>query len=124
MKSLVFVFAVSATLAALAAPARAMSPETEAFVRKAGLDPASAAVRLADEEGPVSTVYQGDEKEYSLDSLARDGAKNGLKAFVSTREFIRKLKANFAGTPVPAAGYDGLYLTVEERKLALKKIFG
>jgi hypothetical protein len=116
-----FVLALSA---ALAAPARAMTPETEAFVRKAGLDPASAAVRTADAEGPINTVYQGDEKEYSLDSLAHDGAKNGLKAFVSTREFIRKLKANFAGTPIPTSGYDGLYLTIEERKLALKKVFG
>lgn len=121
MKSLVFALAVSAVLAA---PAQALSPETEAFIRNVGLDPASASVRQADEEGPVSTVYQGDQKVYSLDSLARDGAKNGLKAFVSTREFIRKLKVNFAGTPVPSAGYDGLYLTVEERKLALRKIFG
>lgn len=100
-----------------------MAPETEAFLRKAGLDPASAAVRLADKEGPIDTTYQGDEKQFSLDSLARDGAKNGIKAFVSAREFIRKLKANFAGTPIPAGGYDGLYLTLEERKLALKKVF-
>lgn len=120
MKPLLFALAVSAVIAA---PARAMTPETETFLRKAGLDPASAAVRAADAEGPVSTVYQGDEKTYSLDSLARDGAKNGIKAFVATRDFIRKLKANFAGTPAPTAGYDGLYLTTEERKLALKKLF-
>ncbi len=121
MKSLMFALAVSSVLAA---PAQALSPEAEAFVRKAGLDPASAAVRAADEEGPISTIYQGDEKEYSLESLAQEKAKNGLKAFVVAREFIRKLKANFAGTSVPAGGYDGLYLTVDERKLALKKVFG
>lgn len=120
MKSLIFFVAV---FAALAAPAGALTPETEAFLRKAGLDPASPAVRQAEAEGPVSTVYQGDEKEFSLDSLARDGAKNGIKAFVAAREFIRRLKANFSGTPIPPAGYDGLYLTVEERKLALKKVF-
>lgn len=115
--------AVSFTLSALAVPAQALSPETEAFLRRAGLDPASDAVRLADEEGPVQTVYQGDDKQYSLDTLARDGAKNGIKAFVATREFIRKLKVDFAGTRIPTQGYDGLYLTVEERKLALKKVF-
>jgi len=120
MKSLMFAAAVCA---ALAGPAQALAPETEAFLRKAGLDPASAAVKAADEEGPVNTVYQGDEKEFSLDSLAKEGAKNGIKAFVAARDFIRRLKANFGGTPIPAAGYDGLYLTPDERKLALKKVF-
>lgn len=120
MKSLLL---AAAAFAILAVPARALAPETEAFLRKAGLDPASAAVKAAAEEGPVKTVYQGDDKEFSLDSLAKEGAKNGIKAFVAARDFIRRLKANFAGTPIPVNGYDGLYLTPEERKLALKKVF-
>ena len=121
MKSLTLAVVVCA---ALAAPARALTPETEAFIRKAGLDPASAAVQLADKDGTIDTVYQDDEKHFSLDSLAKDGAKNGLKAFVATRSFIHALKKDFNGTPVPKAGYDGLYLTIDERKLALSKIFG
>lgn len=119
MKSLALVLLVSA---ALAAPARALSPTAKDFVRKAGLDPESAAVRAADADGTITTVYQGDEKKYSVESLALEGAKNGLKAFVATRGFIRKLNADYAGTPFPTSGYDGLYLTVKERKLALRKM--
>lgn len=120
MKSLLLAAAVSAVLAA---PARALSPETAAFLVTAGLDPASADVRLADEEGPVTVLYQGDDKEFSLDSLAKDKAKNGIKAFVAARAFIRQLTKNFAGTPAPKQGLDMLYLTLDERKLALKKVF-
>lgn len=120
MKSLLIAVAVCS---AFSMPARALSPETESFLVKAGLDPASPQVRMADEEGPVKTIYLGDEKEFSLDSLAKDGAKNGIKAFVAARDFIRRLKNNFAGTPSPKEGYDALYLTVPERKLAMKKLF-
>lgn len=120
MKSLLIAAAVSAFFAS---PALALSPETSAFLVKAGLDPASADVRMADEEGPVTVLYQGDEKEYSLDSLARDNAKNGIKAFVAARAYIRQLTKNFAGTPAPKQGIDMLYLTLDERKLALKKVF-
>ena len=118
MKSLMAAVILSA---AFAAPARALSPEAEAFVRKAGLDPASAAVRQADGDGTIVTMYRDDEKKFSLESLALEGAKNGVKAFVATRGFIRKLKADFAGTPFLKVGYDGLYLTVEERRLATRK---
>lgn len=120
MKTLLLAAAVCS---ALALPARAITPETSAFLVKAGLDPASPQVRMADEEGPVKTSYLGDDKEFSLDSLAQDGAKNGIKAFVAARDFIRRLKNNFAGTPSPKEGYDALYLTPAERKLALKKLF-
>ncbi len=118
MKSLMVALVVAA---AFAAPARALSPETEAFLRTAGLDPASDAVRLAEEDGEIVTMYRDDEKTFSLDSLARDGAKNGIKAFVATRGFIRRLKADFAGTPFLKTNYDGLYLTLEERRLATRK---
>ncbi|MDD5303817.1 MAG: hypothetical protein PHS14_12010 [Elusimicrobia bacterium] len=114
-----FAIAVSA---ALAAPARALSPEAEAFVRKAGLDPASAAVRLADADGTIDTTYRGDQKSFSLESLALEKAKNGVNAFVTTRNFIHKLEADFRGTPIPKTGYDGLYLTTEQRTLVARKI--
>lgn len=120
MKSLLIAVAV---FSAFALPARALAPETEAFLVKAGIDPKSPQVRMADEEGPVSTIYRDEEKEFSLDSLAKEGAKNGIKAFVAARDFIRKLKMNFAGTPSPKEGFDALYLTPDERKLAMKKLF-
>lgn len=119
MKSLVLAIVASATLAA---PVRALSPVAEDFVRKAGLDPASDAVRAADKDGTISTTYRGDLKKYSLESLAKEGARNGVISFVTTRAFIRKLEADFAGTPIPKTGYDGLYLTVEQRRMVARKI--
>ena len=119
MKSLMFVIAA---FASLAAPVHALSPKAEAFVRKAGLDPASAAVQLAESDGTITTTYRGDEKSFSLESLALEGAKNGVNAFVTTRNFIRKLEADFKGTPVPKTGLDRLYLTEEQRDLLVRKI--
>lgn len=118
MKSLMVALVVAA---GFAVPAQALSPETEAFLRKAGLDPASEAVRIAEEDGTIVTMYRDDEKRISLESLAKEGAKNGIKSFVATRAFIRKLKADFAGTPFLKTNYDGLYLTLEERRLATRK---
>ena|SRR3989338_4768946 len=118
MKSLMVALVMSA---AFAAPARALTPEVEAFLRKAGVDPASEAVRIAEEDGTIVTMYRDDEKQISLESLTREGAKNGIKAFVATRAFIRKLKADYAGTPFLRTNYDGLYLTIEERRLATRK---
>jgi len=120
MKSLLLVVAACA---ALAAPVRALTPETASFLVKAGLDPTSADVRAADEEGPVTVLFQGEDKDFSLDSLATEGKKNGIKAFVAARAFIRRLKQNFAGTPAPKQGLDMLYLTLEERQLAMRKVF-
>ncbi len=119
MKSLMLAIVAAA---ALAAPARALSPQAEAFVRKSGLDPASAAVRLAESDGTITTMYRDDEKKFSLESLALEGAKNGVKAFVATRGFIHKLQTDYASTPFLTVGYDGLYLTMEERKLATRKM--
>jgi hypothetical protein len=117
-----FLLSVLIASASLAVSAHALSPQAEAFVRKAGLDPASADVRQADADGMIVTIWQGDERKHSLESLANEGMKNGVKVFVSTRAFIRKLKADYAGTPFPTSGFDGIYLTVEERKLAERKM--
>ena len=119
-----FRLAVAFTLMTLlCAPALAMSQATADFLRSAGIDPDSEAVKLADAEGTIQTTYNGDPVSYSFDKLAADGAKNGAKRFVVTRTFIRALKANFA-TPIPPEGYDGAYLTQDEKKLALRKVFG
>lgn len=114
------------TLAALvvvffAASASAMTPETAQYLRQIGVDPESKDVIAADEEGPISTSFGGDPEEYSLDKLAGQKKKNGTTAFIGTRTFIRRLKANFAGTSIPKVNYDPLYLTVEERGLVGRK---
>ena len=105
-------------------PAQAMSPQTADFLRSAGMDPDSEEVRLADAEGTLELSRNGDAVFLSLEKLASEGAKNGARSFVTTRTFIRRLKADFAATTVPAEGYDGYYLTLEEREFALRKVFG
>lgn len=118
MKSLLIaVFAV----AAFAAPSFALSPESEAFIRSIGLDPNSAAVRAADEEGTISTTFRGDSATFSLESLCHDKKKNGVLAFIATRTFIKKLAAN-PNTPFPKTNYDGMYLTKGEREVVADKI--
>lgn len=97
------------------ASASAMTPETAAYLRSIGLDPESADVVAVDSEGPVMTSYDGDASEFSLDSLAAQKKKNGISSFIGTRTFIRRLKENFAGTPIPKVNYDPMYLTPEER---------
>lgn len=107
-----------------AAPALKMKPETAKFLRSMDIDPESAEILLIYSEGPIETTYQGDPQTHSLDTLAAEKAKNATKRFITTRNFIRALKQDFEKTAIPPEGYDGLYLTLEERKLALKKVFG
>lgn len=106
-----------------AAPAVKMKPETAKFLRSIDIDPESAGILLIYSEGPVETAYQGDPQTHGLDTLAAEKAKNATKRFITTRNFIRALKQDFEKTAIPPEGYDGLYLTLEERKLALKKVF-
>lgn len=106
-------------------PALAMSPSTAEFLRSAGIGPDSEAAQLADADGTLHTTCNGDPVAVSLEKLVAEGAKkNGAGYFVITRTFIRALKAGFAGTPVPPEGYDGACLTPDEKKLALRKVFG
>lgn len=109
---------VMLALLAIAGSAQAMSPQVESFLRTAGLDPQSTEVRRADQDGVIRTTYNGDPEEHSLESLAIKGKTNGVKAFVDTREYIRRLKKDFAGTSYEAPSrFDPSYLTPEERKL-------
>lgn len=106
-----------AALAAVffAASASAMTPETEQYLRSIGVNPQSPDVVAVDAEGPLSTVYDGDASEFSLDILASQKKKNGINSFIGTRTFIRRLQENFSGTSIPKVNYDPLYLTPEER---------
>lgn len=102
-------------VAFFAASASAMTPETAQYLRSIGVNPDSPDVAAVDAEGPVTTSYDGDASEFSLDSLASQKKKNGINSFIGTRVFIRKLKDNFAGTSIPKTNYDPMYLTPEER---------
>ena len=108
--------------AALASSAQALSPAARTFVRKAGLDPASAAVIQADKDGEISSIYRDKPVRNSLEALAIKGSKKGVLTFVTSREFIHKLEADFEGAVVPMTGFDRIYLTTEERDLVLRKI--
>jgi uncharacterized protein with FMN-binding domain len=111
-----------ALLSSFALPAAAMSPATADFITsRCALDVNSEPVRVADQDGTISTTFQGDAAQFSLDILASQGKVNGLKAFVVSRHFIKQLKANFAGTSIPKA-YEAMYLTQEERRIVGRKI--
>jgi len=115
-------FALAYSLAA-ASPASAMTAKTAKFLReKCGLDPKSEEVQLAERDGTVTVEFHDDPVGFSLEWLAAMKRVRGVKQFVTTRNFIHKLKADFAGTAFPKEGYEGTYLTREERILAGRKI--
>ena len=97
---------LAAVLAALAAPALALKPETEAFLTKNGFDPKSPQIAriAADRVGDAS-----------LDNMADNGDRMGLKRFVATRNFIREYRKN-TEYPFPQDGlYEPDYLTKDEQ---------
>ena len=121
--------------AALTASAEAMSSATASFLRSVGIDPQSEPARVADEDGMISTTYDGDVEENSLESLVAQNKRNGVRNFVGTRALIRKLKVDYDGTSflrvttrdgrfyvAPAEHYDPLFLTPEERELLSRKL--
>lgn len=105
-----------------AGSAPALSAEAAAFIKSIGLDPASAEVTLARADGEIRSVYRGHPVSNSLDALVKAGSTKGVFSFVTTRVFIRKLKADFKVTDVPKAGYDGIYLTGDERLIVADKL--
>lgn len=110
-----------AAAAGLAVPATALSPAAEEFLRSAGLDPASEAVRLADQDGTIVTTYYGDPESNSLESLAKKGKRHGAASFVHTRGYLRKLKNDYAATPMPSGDFFSIYLTKAEHRFVRRK---
>lgn len=108
--------------------ALALSKQAADFLRSISIDPASEKVKLADQDGTIKTVSGGDPDENSLESLAIAKKVNGTRCFIETRAFIRSLKADFSRTEKVGRGHPlytcafQLYLTLEERKLAVKKL--
>jgi hypothetical protein len=106
----------------------ALSTQATDFLLSISIDPASENVKLADQDGTIKTEYGGDPEEYSLESLAIAKKTNGVRCFIDTRAFIRSLKADFNRTEKIGPGHPlyrcaaSVYLTVEERRLAAKKI--
>jgi hypothetical protein len=106
----------------LSAPVRAeLSPAGETFLKSIGVNLQAQDVVVAIADGVISTTYDADPQDYSLDDLATRKQKNGSLAFIGTRNFIKKLKGNFSGTSIPSTNYDPLYLTPEERSMAGRK---
>jgi hypothetical protein len=116
MKSLI----VSLFVVAMALPAAALTPETEAYLKSIGLDPASEDVRLAEQAGVIQTTFMDEPVSYSVESLAAEKKKNGLIRFVTTRAFVAKLTRD-PSVNVPE-NYESLYLTSAEKILVGKKL--
>ncbi|OGR93822.1 MAG: hypothetical protein A2V88_05410 [Elusimicrobia bacterium RBG_16_66_12] len=113
----------AALTALLAVPSRALSPQEQTYLQKLGIDPNSKAVASAEADGTVSTTFENEPKEFSLRGLIAQGnVPKGVACFVTTRNFIARLKTNFAGTAIPKTNYDPIYLTIEERRLVARKI--
>ena len=76
-----------------------------AFLKELGLDPASK---------EVTGIIDDQVATYSLDALAAKRDEDGVKAFIATRNFIRKYQQN-TKTPFPPADlYLIRYLKPEE----------
>lgn len=106
----------------LSAPAHAaLSEPAIAFIKSIPLDPLAKDVVLAEADGVIQTTYEDDPNEYSLEQLAIGRKKNGVLAFIGARNFIARLKADFARTSIPTSNYDPLYLTETERDLVGRK---
>lgn len=106
-------------------PAQALSPEAKSFLRESGLDPSSADVRAADKDGSiVAPNCSGRDNTNSLESLAKEKSRKGVVAFVQSRKFIREVKADFVKSAKAPKEYNGCFLVVKERRLAMRKILG
>lgn len=98
-----------------------MSPATAKFLTSLGIDPKSDDAAAADKDGLIQSVHQGKPVSSSLESLSGAKDKNGVITFIASRRFIKRLKADFKGTPMLRVDYDAMYLTESERDLAFKK---
>jgi hypothetical protein len=105
--------------------ALALSKQATDFLVSISIYPALEEVKLADQEGAIKTIVVGDPVENSLESLAIAKMTNGVKKFIATRSFIRRLKADFSGTAIPGDRLYNLeprYMTMDERKLYGRKL--
>ena len=99
--------------AALAGPAHALKPETAAFLKKNGFDPASP---------QIARIAEDKVGDASLDSIADDGDKKGLRQFVATRNFIRAFMKD-TETPFPEDGlYAAEYLNEQEQSFVARAL--
>ena len=120
--------ALAVLLASLPAQeALALSKPATDFLLSISVDPTSENVKLADQEGIIKTIAGGDPEEFSLESLAIAKKTNGVKSFIITRAFIRRLKADFSRTAMPKPGdplynTDPRYMTMDERALFSRKL--
>lgn len=110
------VWIVPAVLLSAAAQAQ-MLPETDAFLRKIGLDPDSPLV--------VSVAYDR-VGGADLNSLAAAGDEAAMHAFLITRRFLFELRVNPAGphrAPESPLFDPDTYMTQAERNEAMRVFF-
>ncbi len=113
MKRAVIAMTLLLCLAASGALAADLTPQTAAFLREIGIDPASPKITaIADDK--VGT--------YSIADLASRRNEEGVKAFIATRTFIhafmRDPKTDFPDDDL----YVIRYLTDDEKALVAKEL--
>ena len=114
---------VAGVIVGHAMPAWALSPAASSFLSSIGLNSDDEAVKLADQDGEIMGVdVYGDPETFSLEGLALAKKTNAAKQFIATRAFVRSLKADFDGTPLPTVDYNANFLTKDERQLVGRKV--
>lgn len=102
----------------LAAPAAALTPQTESFLKELAIDAkapgvvAVAADSVTTESGVV----------YTLDSLAAKRDENGVKSFLVTRGFLYDFRNDCESQFPDDEYYNILYLSIAERKFIAKTL--
>jgi hypothetical protein len=94
-----------------------LAPDTEVFLREAGLDPKSPRVSaVASDVIVLEKEHRAYPDKVDLNTLARMKMANAARRFIATRNFIREFRQD-QKTLLPK-DYDADFLTAAERKLA------
>lgn len=102
----------------LAAPAAALTPRTESFLKELGVDPQAPGVVAVSSDSV--TAESGE--VYTLDSLAAKRDEISVKSFLVTRGFLYDFR-NDSGSQFPDDEfYNILYLSVADRKYIAKRL--
>ena len=84
-----------------------LQPKSVAFLKEIKINPSSP---------DVTAVVNDEVGKYSLDAIASKRSEDGVRAFIATRNFVRKYRQN-TRTPFPKTDlYVIYYLTDEEKQ--------
>lgn len=113
-------FALTAIAALLSAPAVALTPQSQACLAKLDAPPAAEDLNIAEQEGVIETIEDGEPALFSVEGLSTPCQKNRLARFIATRGFAARL-SSFDGRTYPP-NYEYIYLKENERKTVLDRV--